>query len=114
MPSSNKESMDSMPANGELFDPRVDPPTRYVAIEPQLSGCGRHAFGSWDILVNKHASRRIRATIRTTWIYMGTKLEQVASYNLNPLQRENLGCDYWRGDFELQEFDRTVVAAIYL
>jgi hypothetical protein len=91
------------------------PPINFVAIQPELSGCGRYAFASWDILVNKHDTKRIRVYVQTKWVYQGTGLDRTDPYDLEPKQRLNLGCDFWRPDLDpLQEFDRKITRALYL
>lgn len=97
------------------IDPIIPPPAiNFVEIKPELSGCGRYAFGSWDILLNKHVNRRIRIRVLTKWQHENRDYSDILPYDLEPQSSFNLGCDFWRGDFELQEFKRSIVEAYYL
>ena len=89
------------------------PASDFVKITPERSGCGRYAFASWDMLSNSHTTKKIRVTVLTKWVYDNRPLKETNYYVLDPLSEINLGCDFWRGDFSLQEFDRKIVDAIY-
>ena len=103
------------PENAGQAELELQPPTNFVSIRPERSGCGRYAFGSWDILVNVHTTRRIRMSVRTEWNYHSTTLQSSEDYTLGPREEINLGCDFWRPDLEpLQEFERTITRAIYV
>lgn len=100
----------------DQLDPIIPPlAITFVKIVPELSGCGRYAFGSWDILINTNdKNRSIRVQVLTKWKYENRPYEATDFYNTVALSRLNLGCDFWRGDFVLQEFDRKIVDAFYL
>src|SRR3569623_1454129 len=90
------------------------PPTNFVAIRPEQSCCGRYAFGSWDILVTTHTTKTIRVWVKTKWVYQSTNMETTDYYDVGPGENVNLGCDFLRPDLgPLQEFDRSIVRAIY-
>ncbi len=108
----DKDSENLVPLDEREIPP---PPTDFVKIRPEPSQCGRYVGGAWDILVNSHTKKPIRAWVETKWVYKQTGLKDTQYYDLDHNEEINLGCDHWRPDLEpLQEFDRKIIRAIYL
>lgn len=79
-------------------------------------GCGsRPGCGRYEFLRNISSDRRIRATVRTTWMYNNEQYSETKVYETDPGQDVSLGCTAWCSTMGgRQDFRRSIAGASYL
>jgi hypothetical protein len=117
---------------GEIFETQQAPTGEVIAFEDAIldqnainevelflnggSGCGsRPGCGKWEYLRNKSSSRRINATVKTSWKYQNQNRTETKTYTLESGQEIFLGCTAWCSEMGgRQDFKREIVGASYL
>ncbi|QEE50011.1 hypothetical protein FUA48_10595 [Flavobacterium alkalisoli] len=79
-------------------------------------GCGsRPGCGKYEYLKNISTDKRIRATVKTTWMYNNEQRSETKVYETDPGQEISLGCTAWCSSMGgRQDFRRSIVGATYL
>lgn len=79
-------------------------------------GCGsRLGCGKYEYLKNISSDKRIRATVKTSWIYNNQRNSETLVYDTDPGVEIFLGCTAWCSSYGgRQDFKRSIVGATYL
>lgn len=110
-------------ANQMLADPdavrlaklasREEQAVDFVHLDPRLEQGYCLAGTPMIWAVNRHASRRIRVTIRTDWIYQDRPYSEFTDHLVYDRSAIRIGCVF-PGPSPTQRFDRTIHSAVFV